>query len=116
MRYIGLCGPARLASLGLLLCSVSWSELTVTAAENRPPAVPGGQWQGASYPRAAADRVQPARFFVTDTGGSGGGFGRGDPHPHLAGIDFWNQRIGCACGYGGAFRSGDGGLSSTAQS
>ena len=94
MRHVGLSGPARLASLSLMLCSVSWG--VVTAAENRPAAVSGGQWQGASYPRAAADLVQPSRFFVTDTGGSGGGFGRGDPHHHLCSIDFWNlaHRLG----------------------
>lgn len=111
MRHLVLSGPARLASLGLLLGSVSWG--VVTAAENRPAAVPGGQWQGVSYLRAAAGLAQPDRFLVTDTGGSGGGFGRGDPHHHLSSIDFWNWRIGWACGGGGAFRTEDGGLSWT---
>jgi photosystem II stability/assembly factor-like uncharacterized protein len=91
-----------------------WLLLGVVAAVGtRLAAASGGQWQGVSYPRAAVESLHSARFFVTDTGGSGGGFGHGDPHGHLSSIDFWNRRIGWACGYGGVFKSEDGGLSWT---
>lgn len=68
------------------------------------------RWQGVSYPYQDGPAHQPDVFLVTDTGGSGGGFGRGDPHHHLSDIAFWDGKYGWACGYGGVFKSDDGGL------
>ena len=68
------------------------------------------RWQGTVYPWSNAALAKPQPFFITDTGGSGGGFGRGDPHDHLSDVVFWNRRLGWACGYGGVFRTEDGGL------
>ncbi|MGC8667120.1 MAG: WD40/YVTN/BNR-like repeat-containing protein [Chthonomonadales bacterium] len=68
------------------------------------------RWQGVPYSRGGLAVSPHQTFFVTDTGGSGGGFGRGDPHDHLSDVVFWNERVGWACGYGGLFRTDDGGL------
>ena len=75
---------------------------SASAAEDR--------WQGQEYPRQEGPAHRPDVFLVTDTGGSGGGFGRGDPHEHLFDVDFWNGQRGWACGYGGLFKTADGGL------
>ena len=105
----GNCSPAAgSAILGLLLCLLAPGALH--AAESQPVAAPAGPWQGTSCPRAATSLPLASKFYVTNTGGGGGGFGRGDIHPHLASVDFWNRRIGWACGYGGVFKSEDGGL------
>jgi len=80
----------------LLLFEAAWGE---------------GQWQGYTYPPIEAHKGKPSRFLLTDTGGSGGGFGRGDPHFHLSDVDFINLNEGWACGYGGVFVTKDGGLS-----
>ncbi len=69
-----------------------------------------GQWQGYIYPKFSGPYEKPSRFLLTDTGGTGGGFGRGDPHFHLSDVDFINLREGWACGYGGVFLTMDGGL------
>lgn len=69
-----------------------------------------GQWQGYTYPPIKVAQEKPSRFFLTDTGGYGGGFGRGDPHFHLSDVDFLNLEEGWACGYGGVFLTKDGGL------
>ncbi|WP_044950353.1 WD40/YVTN/BNR-like repeat-containing protein [Chthonomonas calidirosea] len=58
-----------------------------------------------------ANEEKPSSFLVIDTGGSGGPFGRGDPHYHLSDVDFVNLNEGWACGYGGVFMTKDGGLS-----
>ena len=101
---------ARLAGRGAASCLLG----IVVAVGSPVAAAPGGVWQGVSYQHATAAESSPSsRFFVTDTGGSGGGFGKGDPHHHLGSIDFWNRRVGWACGYGGVFKTEDGGLSWT---
>ncbi|HEX4147183.1 MAG TPA: hypothetical protein VHY91_27040 [Pirellulales bacterium] len=105
------CTAARRAGMSLTSCALLWG--IVAAVGSAAAASDGGQWQGVSYPRAGAEPAHSARFYVTDTGGSGGGFGRGDPHHHLGSIDFWNRHIGWACGHGGVFKSEDGGLSWT---
>jgi len=69
-----------------------------------------GQWQGYTYPPFEGPKDKPSRFLLTDTGGSGGGFGRGDPHFHLSDVDFLNLEEGWTCGYGGVFVTKDGGL------
>ncbi len=69
-----------------------------------------GRWQGAVYPQQEGVARQPDVFLVTDTGGSGGGFGRGDPHYHLSDVAFWDGKIGWACGWAGVFKTTDGGL------
>ena len=102
---------ANRAGLGLASCLLLSGLVGIIG--NPLAAAAEGQWQGVTYPRAAAEPSPSAHFFVTDTGGSGGGFGRGDPHHHLCSIDFWNRRLGWACGYGGVFKSEDGGLSWT---
>jgi len=77
----------------------------------RAPAA--GGWQGRAYPWASAgeNRKAPVRFLVLNTGGSGGGFGRGDIRKQLHDVSFWDNRLGWTCGYGGVFRTEDGGLS-----
>ncbi|NMC20146.1 MAG: hypothetical protein GYA33_06960 [Thermogutta sp.] len=50
-------------------------------------------------------------FFITNTGGGGGSFGRGDIHGHLCDVDFANLQVGYACGAGGGvYKTEDGGL------
>lgn len=70
----------------------------------------GGQWQETTYPRAEGNPCRADLFLLTDTGGIGGGFGRGDPHNHLMSVDFWDANTGWSCGNGGAFKTADGGL------
>ncbi|WP_134440785.1 hypothetical protein [Methylacidiphilum caldifontis] len=48
-------------------------------------------------------------FDLVNTGGSGGGFGLGKPHFHLWDIDCWDEQICWSCGFGGVFKSVDGG-------
>ena len=83
--------------------------IVLAAAHN-----PGGVWQG--QPCIAGARAAPlssaaSRFLVLDTGGSGGGFGQGDARDSLRDAFFWNEKLGWACGYGGVFKTEDGGLS-----
>ncbi|WP_148205096.1 WD40/YVTN/BNR-like repeat-containing protein [Candidatus Methylacidiphilum infernorum] len=71
-----------------------------------------GSWQG--YPVAPSPFLSPSNpqvlpFDLTDTGGTGGGFGLGNPHTHLWDIDCWDERICWSCGFGGVFKSVDGG-------
>jgi hypothetical protein len=70
-----------------------------------------GQWQGYVYPTIKEEgKEKVSQFFLTNTGGTGGGFGRGDPHYALLDVSFWDDKIGWTCGYGGVFRTEDGGL------
>jgi photosystem II stability/assembly factor-like uncharacterized protein len=89
---------------------------SVVAASAGEPAG-GGLWQGHAYPAAAGTVAESAavadRFLVLDTGGSGGGFGQGDVRSHLQDVVFWNQQLGWSCGYGGVFKTVDGGLTWT---
>ena len=50
------------------------------------------------------------RWLILDTGGTGGGFGRGDPGKNLWDVCFWDRRVGVAAGDRGAYRTEDGGL------
>ncbi len=71
----------------------------------------GGQWQGTVQSREGPrqERVHP--FLVTNTGGEEAfGNPNGDIHDHLADVDFWTDQLGWACGYGGVFKTVDGGL------
>jgi len=45
-----------------------------------------------------------------DTGGSGGSFGQGDIRYNLQDVAFWDKSLGWTCGFGGVFRSTDGGF------
>jgi photosystem II stability/assembly factor-like uncharacterized protein len=76
-----------------------------------------GLWQGATYPRLVTGHrplATPAtKWLVLDTGGSGGGFGKGDIRQKLHDVHFWDNRVGWACGYAGVFRTQDGGLTWT---
>ncbi len=67
------------------------------------------QWQGTTYPLATS-RAPASHFLIIDTGGSGGGFGQGDVRQKLHDVSFWNARLGWTGGYGGLFRTEDGGL------
>jgi photosystem II stability/assembly factor-like uncharacterized protein len=98
----------RLTTLGLLLRLLTPD--AVHAAEDQPVPPSGGLWQGTSCPPAATNPSPTSTFYVTNTGGGGGGFGRGDIHHHLGSIDFWDRRTGWTSGYGGVFKSADGGL------
>ena len=71
------------------------------------------RWQGRTWPAATHPTQHAARFLALDTGGSGGGFGQGDIRQKLHGVCFWDERIGWTCGYGGVFRTADGGLTWT---
>lgn len=95
---------------GVGLAAVLFALAGCTPVAQAPDTLGGGRWQGAAYARISVSPVPRPLFFVTDTGGTGGGFGRGDPHDHLFDVAFWNDRIGWACGYGGVFRTEDGGL------
>lgn len=90
--------PLLLAGLGLAGCRT---------------AAPAGTWQGRPWAPATAAPATPAnqpRLLILDTGGSGGSFGQGDIRQALHDVHFWDDRRGWACGYGGVFRSADGGL------
>jgi photosystem II stability/assembly factor-like uncharacterized protein len=54
--------------------------------------------------------VNADAFFLTQTGGGGGAFGRGDVHGHLCDVDFATLQVGFACGTGGVFKTEDRGL------
>ena len=72
-----------------------------------------GAWQGDTYPESVPGTAEPDRFLVLDSGGSGGGFGQGDVRQKLHDVHFWDTRNGWACGYGGVFKTSDGGLTWT---
>lgn len=72
-----------------------------------------GSWQGQAYPPHTGSQRPPDRFLVLDTGGIGGGFGQGDIRQKLHDVSFWNEKLGWTCGYGGAFRTTDGGFTWT---
>jgi len=72
-----------------------------------------GLWQGVTYPAAnpnSENQNPKSLWLVLDSGGSGGGFGKGDIRQKLHDVHFWDAKVGWACGYGGVFRTGDGGL------
>lgn len=70
------------------------------------------RWQGRTYPAVEASAAREASgFFLTNTGGGGGAFGRGDIHGFLTSVDFANLQVGYACGAGGGvYKTEDGGL------
>jgi|GEM_PF-1576308 len=68
------------------------------------------RWQTITYGAHSPPPADAAEFLVLDTGGSGGGFGHGDIRQHLHDVHFWNSEIGWTAGYGGVFRTEDGGL------
>jgi len=70
------------------------------------------RWQERAFPndKGTEEAISPSRFLVLDTGGSGGGFGKGDVRKQLHDVHFWNRKIGWTCGYRGVFRTEDGGL------
>ncbi|MDA1142452.1 MAG: hypothetical protein O3B01_28135 [Planctomycetota bacterium] len=68
------------------------------------------RWQTISYGTHSPPPADAAEFLVLDTGGSGGGFGHGDIRQHLQDVHFWNSQVGWTAGYGGVFRTRDGGL------
>ncbi|VVM08214.1 hypothetical protein MAMC_02017 [Methylacidimicrobium cyclopophantes] len=73
-----------------------------------------GQWQGEEIAQAGGgDSPIPLQYRIGNTGGTGGGFGQGEIHDHLWDGFFWNRKIGWACGFGGVFRTQDGGWSWT---
>ena len=86
---------------------------------------PPGAWQGTSYPAltphsalriplsSTAGPAAQSQWLLLDSGGSGGGFGQGDVRQKLHDVQFWDQRLGWACGYGGVFKTVDGGLTWT---
>ena len=80
-----------------------------------PRADAQGLWQGHTIiGQTPGAQPQPrSEWVVLDTGGSGGGFGQGDIRQKLQDVVFWNEKVGWACGYGGVFRTGDGGLTWT---
>ncbi|MFZ2656125.1 MAG: hypothetical protein WAX69_14435 [Victivallales bacterium] len=70
-----------------------------------------GRWQGpvcGSGDGTAA--VATSRWLILDTGGSGGGFGKGDIRQDLRDVFFWNESLGWACGWTGVFKTNDGGF------
>jgi len=69
-----------------------------------------GRWQGYEYPLYKGKEKVKTNYLILDTGGSGGGFGQGDVHSHLNDIYFWDENTGVSCGYGGVFRTDDGGF------
>lgn len=84
-----------------------------------PSAPADGLWQGTPYPPAnPKSKIQNPKseirnpkspWLVLNTGGSGGAFGKGDLRHHLHDVVFWNRSLGWTCGYGGVFRTVDGG-------
>ncbi|QSR88585.1 hypothetical protein IT6_09505 [Methylacidiphilum caldifontis] len=71
-----------------------------------------GFWQGHPAGQSPSSFSYPAYeifFDLINTQGSGGGFGLGKPHFHLWDIDCWNEKICWCCGFGGVFKSVDGG-------
>ena len=71
-----------------------------------------GLWQGTTPSPANPQFEIPnpkSHWLVLDTGGSGGAFGKGDLRHHLHDVVFWNRSLGWTCGYGGVFRTADGG-------
>ncbi|MDD4932598.1 MAG: YCF48-related protein [Methylacidiphilaceae bacterium] len=73
------------------------------------PAWSQGQWQGQEMPEAAERVSSPFHYRIGDTGGRGGGFAPEEMHAQLWDAFFWNRQIGWACGFGGVFRTEDGG-------
>jgi photosystem II stability/assembly factor-like uncharacterized protein len=89
------------------------SAAALPAAAGVLDGVTPGTWQGEVYSAAAPATAVPDRFLILDSGGSGGGFGQGDVRHKLHDVHFWDARHGWACGYGGVFRTEDGGLTWT---
>ena len=88
-----------LACLLIPICALGVSEDT------------GGQWQGTMQPWGTNQTASVHPFLVTNTGGEEAfGNPNGDIRDHLADADFWTEQLGWACGYGGVFKTVDGGL------
>jgi hypothetical protein len=71
------------------------------------------QWQGASYPATTNQilKIKSQKFQILSTGGSGGGFGKGNVRKNLYDVSFWNSVRGVSSGVMGVYRTDDGGLS-----
>ncbi len=71
------------------------------------------QWQGTSNPATThqASPIKHQKFHILSTGGSGGGFGKGNVRKNLYDVSFWNADRGVAVGVMGVYRTDDGGLS-----
>lgn len=78
------------------------------------PCPSDGRWQpGSTGAEASAVPSAPTtRWLVTNTGGGEGQRGN-DLRHRLFDAHFWDEKIGWTCGYGGAFRTEDGGLTWT---
>ncbi len=89
--------------------------LTITAfspapaEENHDQQQPGGIWQSRELP-AEKPEEHTSDFIILDSGGSGGSFNKGDIRFALHDVHFWNRNIGWTCGYGGVFKTIDGGI------
>lgn len=71
------------------------------------------QWQGRVVTDPLATHhssLVTENWLVLDSGGTGGGFGKGEPRGALQDVSFINERTGAAIGYSGALRTDDGGL------
>ena len=75
-----------------------------------------GKWQSRRAVKSLQGRSAKdpkSQWLVLDTGGSGGGFGKGDIRQHLRDVFFWDKDLGWACGYSGVFKTVNGGISWT---
>ena len=69
-----------------------------------------GQWQGTTAQKAVISSKRTPEFLVMDSGGSGGSFGKGDSRCSLHDVASIDGNTVWTCGYGGVFRSDDGGF------
>jgi len=69
--------------------------------------LPGGARAERDTERAGALTHE---WVILDSGGSGGGFGKGDVRKNLNDVCFWDDRVGVACGDRGVYRTQNGGL------
>jgi len=65
-----------------------------------------GVWHGGSDETKKCAEAASSQMLVMDTGGRGGADIRQDLHS----VAFWNGRLGWSAGYGGVFRTNNGGL------
>ncbi|MFZ2653477.1 MAG: hypothetical protein WAX69_01050 [Victivallales bacterium] len=68
------------------------------------------RWQGPACGSGDGTAAATSRWLILDTGGSGGGFGKGDIRKALGDVFFWNESLGWACGWCGIFKTTDGGF------
>ena len=61
--------------------------------------------------RRNKSKIKNQKFHILSTGGSGGGFGKGNVRKNLYDVSFWNADRGVAVGVMGVYRTDDGGLS-----